>query len=128
MQCLYQHVGWKKTKSKDHFLPTEKGMDVYFHNSKLNFLYPRMLCTKFGWKWFCNSWEDVNVFAFISTWKKMLPFIDFSILKHALCQAWLILPPWFRRKKNENLKSLHWETDRQQVIRNFQLKILICQL
>lgn len=27
------YVGWKKTKSKDRYLPIEKGMDVYFHNS-----------------------------------------------------------------------------------------------
>ena len=44
---------------RDH-LPLEKGVALHF--DKLESLYPRILCAKFGWNWPSDSWEgDENV-------------------------------------------------------------------
>ena len=42
-----------------HYHPLEKCMAFIWTN--LNCLYPRILCTKFGWNWPNCSWEDNNV-------------------------------------------------------------------
>ena len=38
--------------------PLGKGIDSLFFFLKLNLLYSRTFCAKFGWTWSTGSWED----------------------------------------------------------------------
>jgi hypothetical protein len=86
----------------------------------LNFLYLRMICTKFYWNWPAASGEDFSVnfyfFAIISPWGRgeggvlHLYNSEYSLPKDDLCQLWLKLARRFW-KRSWKCKSL---TDRRQ--------------
>jgi hypothetical protein len=77
----------------------------------LNFLHPRMICTKFDWHWPTCSGKDFKkcsvylTLAITSPWAGMLPFI-WTILnptppKDDLSQVWLKLAKWFWRRSRK---------------------------
>ena len=79
--------------------------------TKLNLIHPRKLCAKFGWNWpsgsgeedFLNFLNAFHYFAIISPLEKgralHLNKIESPSLKDALCNVWLILAKWFRRRR-----------------------------
>ena len=100
----------------------------------LNSLHPKMLCAMFGWNWpsgsgeedFQNSSMYLRFFVIIFPWKKAWPFISINnespsqpsaeSAKYALCQVWLKLAQWFRRRSEKltwafssgELKMIKW--------------------
>jgi hypothetical protein len=53
-----------------------------FIRTKLNFLYPRIICFKFNWIWSAGSGEEDSLkmsmcfYSFISPWKRLSPSIE----------------------------------------------------
>ena len=56
---------------------------------------------------------NFNIFAIISTWKRVWPFI-WTSLNHVLCQVWLKLGQWFLRRRWKCEKFTDRRTDRRQ--------------
>ena len=86
------------------FFPLKKGGSFIW--TKLNSLYPRILCVKFIWNWLSDFGED-----FLNFYKVFLPFRNYLSLENwvpfiwtnlnpiqALCQVWLNLYQWFWRR------------------------------
>ena len=93
--------------------------------TKLNPLYPRMLCAKFGWNWPIGSGEEgflsfVNLFSLFLNYLPLekggalhLEKLESPSPKDALCQVWLKLAQWFWRRSWKSEKFTDGRTDRQ---------------
>jgi hypothetical protein len=90
--------------------------------TNLNFLYPRIICTKFDWIWAAGSGEE-DFFLKISVIllsRNYLPLhrdnplhlykLEFPSPKDDLCYVWLKLAQWFFRKRflNDPTPILHF--------------------
>ena len=90
--------------------------------TNLNLIHPRMLCTKFSWNWPSGS-GGIFFFYFVNEFPIFhyyFPLENGQVLhlkklescwpKHALCQVWLKLAPWFWRKRflKISLKYSHY--------------------
>jgi hypothetical protein len=79
--------------------------------TNLNFLHPRMICTKFDWIWPSSSGEEdfFKIFSAFLLFRYYLPFKKGSPLdlnkresprpKDDLCQVWFKLAQWFWRRR-----------------------------
>ena len=83
-----------------------------FRLTKLNPLYPRMHCAKFGWNWPSGSGERFSIlsmnlcfFVIISPWK-YLKKIESPAPKDAFCNVWLKLAKGFWRRRFFNFVNV----------------------
>ena len=87
--------------------PKKRTMPFSWKNS--NFLYPRMVCAKFGWKCFVGSgeflifinfWQYIFPYPLLSPLRKWYPFyymynkIWIPIIQGCFVQIWLKLAHW----------------------------------
>ena len=84
-----------------YYLPLEEDGAIYL--VKVSLIHPRMLCTKFGWKWPCGSGV---IFKKIISAKSAISLL----FKGALCQFWLKLNQGFWRRNcfKISLKYFHY--------------------
>ena len=83
----------------------------------LNPLQPSMLCAKLGWNWLSGSWEDFLItsiyflyFVIISPlekgWALHLNKLESPSSKYALCQLWLKLAQFLRKRRFLNFVNV----------------------
>ena len=112
----YHNVNWEKKK------PNHENWMV-LHLNKLEFPSSKiqMHSAIFGWNWPSGSGADdfsisalyFRYLANYSPWTRSVPIIylnrlEFSSPKHALCQVWLKLAQWFRRRRFFNFVNVFY--------------------
>ena len=91
-------------------------------------LHPRMLCSKFGWKWPSDSGDEyflnfVNVFSLFPNYLPLekvgaihLNKLESPLHQDWLCQVWFKLAQWFWRRRWKCKKFMTTTTDNGQML------------